>query len=179
MTRCFIGFLLPEEVKKEVARMQDEITGWPLVCKMVERENLHINFSFLGEISDEQIGEIVGKIDEISSEFKKFDVGIDGLKAIPSGSYIRVLAFDVFESTGILKSLFERIAGYIGGDTKPPHITLCRVKAVKNKNEIRKKLEEEGNKTHGRFALTSIQLIKSELSRSGPTYSIVHDAELS
>ena len=176
MVRCFIGFLLPEEVKAKVFELQEKMKMWPMKCKFVEKENLHLCFSFLGEIDDSRIKEISDKLDFISKKFKKIEVEVDGIVAIPSQNYIRVIALKILENE-LLKKIFEEIVREIGGDSKPAHITLCRVKWVENKNELRRRIEEE--KSYGKFVIGAIQLIKSELRKSGPVYSVIHQAELS
>ncbi|MEM7826280.1 MAG: RNA 2',3'-cyclic phosphodiesterase [Candidatus Aenigmatarchaeota archaeon] len=177
MARCFVGYLLPEENKSEIVKLQSEIEKWPLKCKMVERENLHINFSFLGEVKESEIERIKEEIEKISKEFKKMEVEMNGLVAIPNESYIRVLALKVVGDEN-LSRLFDEVVKRIGGDSKPPHITLCRVKAIDNKKEVRENVEREKHKTHGKFIINSIQLIKSELKPSGPIYTILHSSEL-
>jgi 2'-5' RNA ligase len=176
MVRCFIGFLLPEEVKAKVFELQEKMKMWPMKCKFVEKENLHLCFSFLGEIDDSRIKEISDKLDFISKKFKKIEVEVDGIVAIPSQNYIRVIALKIVENE-LLKKIFEEIVREIGGDSKPAHITLCRVKSVENKNELRRRIGEE--KSYGKFVIGAIQLIKSELRKSGPVYSVIHQAELS
>jgi len=176
MVRCFIGFLLPEEVKTKVFELQEKMKMWPMKCKFVEKENLHLCFSFLGEIDDSRIKEISDKLDFISKKFKKIEVEVDGIVAIPSQNYIRVIALKIVENE-LLKKIFEEIVREIGGDSKPAHITLCRVKSVENKNELRRRIGEE--KSYGKFVIGAIQLIKSELRKSGPVYSVIHQAELS
>jgi 2'-5' RNA ligase len=176
MVRCFIGFLLPEELKIKIFELQKKMEKWPMKCKFVEKENLHLCFSFLGEIDDVKIKEISNKLDFIGKRSKKIEVGIDGLVAIPNQNYIRVLALRVLENDS-LKKIFEEIKNEIGGDSKPAHITLCRVKSVEDKDEIKRKIEVE--EISEKFVIEAIQLIKSELRRSGPVYSVMHQAELS
>jgi 2'-5' RNA ligase len=176
MVRCFIGFLLPEEIKSKIVDLQEKMRNWPMKCKFVERENLHLCFSFLGEVDESRIKEISNKLDFISRKFKKVEVEVDGLVAIPNQNYIRVLALKILENE-LLKKIFEEIVREIGGDSKPAHITLCRVKSVENNNELKRRIEEEKN--YGKFVIGAIQLIKSELKKSGPVYSVIHQAELS
>jgi 2'-5' RNA ligase len=177
MVRCFVGFLLPEDVKSRIVEVQKEIEKWPMVCKLVERENLHLCFSFLGEIDENEVSKISKRLDFLSKMFKKVEVEVDGLKAIPSKSYFRVLVLGFLEND-VLEKMSREIVKEIGGDSKPAHITLCRVKSVLNKDEVRKRIEEM-NKKYGKLTINSIQLIKSELKKTGPVYSIVHQAELS
>jgi 2'-5' RNA ligase len=176
MVRCFVGILLPEKIKDKIEELQKKMEKWPMKCKFVEKENLHLCFSFLGEVKDERIEEISNKIDSISKMFKKIEVAVDGLIAIPNQNYIRVIALRINEDEE-LKKILKEIVKEIGGDSKPAHITLCRVKGIENKNEIRRKIEEE--KISDKFVIEAIQLIKSELRKTGPVYSIIHQAGLS
>jgi len=176
MPRCFIGFMLPENLKTKVEVTQKEVKELLIDCKLVERDNLHICFSFLGDVED--LNEVKRKLDEVAHEFSKVEVSVKGLKAIPNENYIRVLVLDVQDSGMMLSSMQKEICQQIGGDGKPPHVTLCRVRNVANKNNILRKIEELKNKNHGSLLIDSIQLIESRLSRSGPTYNIVHESKL-
>ena len=54
--RVFIGFFLPDEIKKEVLEIQRKIPSFK--GKLVEENNLHLTLKFLGEISEEELNEI-------------------------------------------------------------------------------------------------------------------------
>ncbi|MEM5852875.1 MAG: RNA 2',3'-cyclic phosphodiesterase [Candidatus Aenigmatarchaeota archaeon] len=174
--RCFVGYLLNEDEKVGILKLLEKMEKWPMKCKFVEKENLHLNFSFLGEIGENDIKKISEKIDSVGKKFKKFEVEIDGLKMIPNDKYVRVLALSLAYNED-LEKIFKEIVKEIGGDSKPAHITLCRVKAVTNKLELKKKVMEEG-RFHGKITIRKIQLIKSELKPTGPVYSVIHEAEL-
>jgi 2'-5' RNA ligase len=177
MVRCFIGYLLPEEVKDDIAKLQEEMKKWPMKCKFVERENLHLCFSFLGEIDETKLNEIGKKLDFLSGKFKKIEAEIDGLIAIPNQNYIRVLALKVIENES-LKEVYKEVVREIGGDSKPAHITLCRVKSVENKRELKKRIEEV-KRDYGKITIEEIQMIKSELRKTGPLYSVIHHSKFS
>lgn len=177
MVRCFIGFLLPENIKKFIGEIQKEISRWPLICKFVEVENLHVCLSFLGEINEYEIDKISKTLDEICKNYSKFEVVVDEIKAIPNENYIRVLALNVFEKTGIIEKISKEVVQKIGGDSKPPHLTLCRVKNVADKKTVIQKIRETKKEVKS-FAVASVQLIKSELRKTGPVYSVVHESKL-
>jgi 2'-5' RNA ligase len=177
MVRCFIGFLLPEGAKRHVVEIWGEIAKWPIVCKHVEADNLHVCLSFLGEIGEQETGRISETLDEICENYKKFEVAIGKMRAIPSENYIRVLALEVLEKTGVMEKVRAEVVQKIGGDSKPPHLTLCRVKNVSDKKTMIQKIckvEEKGVC----FTVAAVQLIKSELSKTGPIYSVVHESNL-
>ncbi|MEM5773342.1 MAG: 2'-5' RNA ligase family protein, partial [Candidatus Aenigmatarchaeota archaeon] len=95
MVRCFVGYILQKDEKNGILEVQKKMEKWPMKCKFVEEENLHLNFSFLGEIAEEKIKEVSKKIDLIGKNFEKFEVEVNGLIAIPNKNYIRVLALSV------------------------------------------------------------------------------------
>ena len=177
MVRCFVGFLLPENVKRYVSEIQKDVTQLPVVCKFVEVENLHVCLSFLGEINEYKIDKISESLDGICKNYPKFEVAVGGIRTIPNENYIRVLALDILEKTGTLKKIRKEIVQKIGGDSKPPHLTLCRVKNISDKENVVKKLGEIGSEGVN-FTVAVMQLIKSELKRTGPVYSVVHESEL-
>ena len=177
MTRCFVGILIPDEIKESILKIQKEIEKLPLKCKIVEKENLHVCFSFLGEVEDSKIKKIEEKLEEISKNYKKFEVFVDGLKPIPTENYIRVLVLDVIDKEGYLKPLMKEIVEKIGGDSKPAHLTLCRVKKVANKQMVKERIKKMELKV-GSFVIDRIQLIKSELRKTGPIYTVLHECLL-
>lgn len=177
MVRCFIGFALPENIKKHVSELQKEVVKLPLEYKLVEVENLHVCLSFLGEVKEDELGRINEGLDEVCRNYVKFNVETSEVKAIPNESYIRVLALDILEKTGSIERIRKEIVQKIGGDSKPPHITLCRVKNVSDKKTVALKLEEMKGRTES-FPVVAIQLIKSELRRTGPIYSVIHESKL-
>jgi len=173
--RAFIGILLPDSLKEKIISLQSRIKNLPVDCKMVERENLHISLSFLGEISDEKAKEICLKLDDISKNYKSFEINIDGLRLIPNEKYVRVIALGIVSSE--IEKLTEDVRRFIGGDVKSPHLTLCRVKKISDKNKtiselVKLSLEES-------FTVDSVHLVKSVLERTGPKYSSVHKSNIS
>lgn len=175
MVRCFIGIFVPDNLKDKIIKVQEDIKNLEIDCKPVEKENLHVSLSFLGEIENTKIDEIASKLDDICKRYEKFEVNITGLKLIPSKSYIRVMALDVTDS--ILGSISKNIKNEIGGDVKPAHLTLCRVKNIRSKQKVLEQLNNI-NFDIGNFTVSSINLIKSELNRTGPVYTTVHESKL-
>jgi 2'-5' RNA ligase len=178
MTRCFVGILTPEEVNKNIEKVMEEIKKLPLKCKLVEKENLHICLSFLGEVKENDIKNICKSLDSLALNFKPFEISIKGIKLIPNEKFFRVIALDVESKEGEIEKLRNEVVKVIGGDSKPPHITLCRVKNIENKNLVIKKLTEMKDMEIGRMKVEKIQLIKSELRKEGPIYSIIHESNI-
>lgn len=173
--RLFVGFLIPESQKGPIIELQSEISMLGADCKNVERDNLHLSMSFLGETAEDDVEKINKDLDDISLKFKKFDVAINGTRAIPNARIVRVIALDVFEDSGVLDKLLEEIRQKIGGDVKPPHLTLCRVKSARSKERILEFVDKHRSDSFGKIKFSSIQLIESKLGRTGPVYSVVSE----
>ncbi len=176
MVRCFIGVFLPNSLKPRVLELQNIIKTLDLDCKFVETENLHLTLSFLGKVDELEIQSIKDKLDGISGHFQKFNISIGGVNLVPSKKYVRVIALGIIDPSGMMAKISSEIKHVIGGDVKPPHLTLCRVRKVMKFSELDKLLNVDSY--CGEMELSPIQLIESKLSRSGPVYSVLHESRL-
>lgn len=171
--RCFVGWILPNDLKERVWEISEKISKLPLKAKFVEKENLHINFSFLGEVSEDKINLMYKDLEKLCSETRVIKIFVGGVKPIPSEKRIRVIAIDVLSTE--LENFMRKIIGKIGGKNKPPHITLCRVKKVEDKEmiTIAKKFG-----IFDEFYIKKVQVIESVLRRDGPTYKVLREFDL-
>jgi len=179
MIRCFIGISIPNEISSKIIKLQNELKNLDMKCKFVEEQNLHISLSFLGEIDEKYVKEVPVLLDDVCSKFKKFEICIGRIKPIPNEKYIRVLALEVLDKENMLKNIGNEIVKKIGGDAKPPHLTICRVKKVENKERFVSDLQKHKEMNFGCFFVEKIQLIKSILKESGPIYEDIHKSLLS
>lgn len=175
MVRCFIGIMLPENVKSRVIGIANKITEMPIKCKTVEPENLHICLSFLGEIEENMVNDVERKLGGICEKYKPFEVEVSGIKLIPNENYIRVIVCDCCSK--LLQELSNDVEKYVGGDVKPPHVTICRVKSVADKKSLAEKIQKLDSFV-GKFEVGSVQIIKSELEDSGPKYGVLREIKL-
>jgi len=168
--------MIPETLKDRIIAAENEIKKLPIDCKMVEAENLHISLSFLGEVEDERIADIERELDDVCSRYAPFEVEVSGIKFIPDENYFRVLAIDCQDGT--LKTVGRDVRIEIGGDVKPPHLTLCRVRNIKEKQIVVDRIKKIDSYI-GKFTASGIQLMKSQLQKTGPIYTVLHESKLS
>lgn len=180
MVRCFVGIMAPENIRLRAVAMQKELvnrqSGLGLECKLVEPENMHVCLSFLGEVDEKYIETVKSKLDGVAARHEKFNVKIGSVKFVPDESYIRVMVLDVADASGALEKLMKEIVAAVGGDSKPPHLTLCRVKHVEDKKRLVRSFGSAA--LDESFVVDNVQLIKSELQRSGPVYTVLHESKL-
>lgn len=167
---------MPKLTNNVIVQLQKKIRGLPISCKMVEPDNLHVCLSFIGNVDDKGLSDLSKKLVSVCSSYGTLDVDVGKIKLIPSTTYVRVIAL---EASGGLEKVSNDIKERIGGSVKPPHITLCRVKQVSDKNSFLSGIEElNSNIDPQTFTIDSISIIRSILSPKGPTYDSVKTFEL-
>lgn len=176
MARVFIGILLPDTLKDSAVSLQETLKSLPIECKFVERENLHISLDFIGEVAEDDMEELRNKIAAATESVRQFDVEIGGLKLIPNEKFVRVIALDA--NSIKLSDLGKKLKETVGGDVKPPHITLCRVKKILSKNQLLERFMLIKPLT-ALLKVSSVNLIRSELRPDGPVYETVSEFLLS
>ena len=166
MVRCFVGVFLPEEIKAYILSLQELLRKMGLDCKFVEEENIHISMSFIGDVDDESVEVLKKSLDEFA--YPKFPVSTGSVKLIPSEKFVRVIAVDV---VGRMSELQDAVVKKVGGDAKPPHITLCRVRSPLNPSQVENIKSLVTNEVS--FTVDSVDLVKSVVTRSGPVYESI------
>ena len=175
MVRVFIGVVIPEDIKRYVIAVQEQLKSLPIETKLVEPENFHVSLSFLGDIEDDEVEKIKFKLDEISKSYEKFEIILGNIILIPNEKFTRVIALDI--KSDVLESIRKNVVKSVGGKSHPAHLTLARVKAITE----REKFVENVNKIVQKemsVKVDSICLIDSILQRSGPIYKILHKSHL-
>lgn len=141
------------------------------IAKIKPTTSYHLTLKFLGEVEDSKISLVKEKLKTIKIE--PFSVAIDNIGFFPSESYTRVIWVGFKDNDKIvklqqqidnsLKDLFKK------DDRFHPHITLARVKFVKDKKNFVKKLKEI-KVEEKEFSVKNFKLIKSTLTKQGPIY---------
>lgn len=176
--RTFIAIELPEHVRAEVFHKLEKIQEGGLVRgSFVEKENLHLTLKFLGEMGEEKIKEVIKKLGEI--KMAKFSCETGKIGFFPSEDYARVIWIDMISEE--IKKLQQEIENKLAeiGIKKDDreftsHVTIARVKEVKNKDVFHEKIKKLSIKKE-KFIVDKLLLIKSELTRNGPVYKKIKE----
>ena len=154
--RLFLGIPIPDKVKQEIDSFSEKITGR---FKRVEKKNLHITLKFIGEADKNKI---VEKLQNF--EFERFKASLGDLGFFPNKDYIKVAWIGIGKGNQRIIELYEKIGEILGKERNfVPHITIARVKARTNLNELDFNSDSE-------FLVDKIVLFSSELTPKGPIY---------
>ncbi|MDD5012138.1 MAG: RNA 2',3'-cyclic phosphodiesterase [Candidatus Nanoarchaeia archaeon] len=169
--RTFIAIDIPEKIKKEVLKIQEQLP--PFEGKKTEFENLHLTLKFLGEVSDDKIEKVKEKLREI--QFNPFETEIDSLGFFDnrkSNKYEQSLIVWLHmkncdelqkQVDSKLERLFEKEKRFMS------HLTIARVKSVENKKKFTEKLYKI-NIPKMNFYVNNFILKESVLTSPGSIY---------
>ncbi len=179
MVRAFIALKMNDEIVDEIARIQEVLSGEKFVGKMTELENLHLTLKFLGEIDDVKLSEVKGKLKEI--KFNEFIANLDcagifSIKGNPKIVWIKINGKGVFELQKLIDEKMKEV-GFEMEKRFMSHLTIARVRYVKNRNSFRKYVEGIGVR-EVKFKVNEFKLIKSELKSPGPVYTETENYKL-
>jgi 2'-5' RNA ligase len=167
--RVFIAGELSAEARKELERIIKEIRQKDLIkAKFIEPENLHLTLKFLGEISDFKLNHVRETLKHL--RFGKIKAKL-GKLGVFSPSYVKILWVGL-EPEEKFKELAGKINKLLGEEEKrrfSSHVTLARVKSVKNRKMFLESLKEIKVEPV-EFLVDKIKLKKSTLTKKGPLY---------
>jgi 2'-5' RNA ligase len=167
-TRCFIALKIPEKIKGKIQEIQKQIPNFK--GKLTEAESLHLTLKFLGEITDDKIKLIRNLLDEIES--RKFEAEISSIGFFDNKFQFIVWLF-ISNCEKIQNEIDEKLSqSFEKEKIFMSHLTIARIKSLDDKklfiNSL-KKIKFDPIK----FDVDSFCLMKSELSKEGPKYSII------
>ena len=165
--RLFIAIDIPEQVKKQIEDIKEQIKidG---KANFMKTDDIHLTLKFLGEADDPE--DIKAKLSKI--KFKKFEAETSKLGVFPNENYIKVIWLGLKDHTKLaeLKQQIDKTLPEFKDDHDfHAHLTIARVKFIKNKPELIKSLKaiKIEPKT---FKITNFKLYKSTLTPEGPVY---------
>ncbi len=181
--RAFIAIEVSDEVRDNLLKAQERIGDKAAKIKFVERENFHVTLKFLGEIDETTAEEIKRALAEIAKKHRKHRVRVKGIGVFPNPNYVRVIWAGIENDEGIkaIASDVEREMRRLGFKKDKDfvaHITIGRVKFVRDKLELAMALKDLANEDFGEFDVEAIELKKSTLTPKGPIYETVARFEL-
>ena len=174
--RAFVAVNLPKEAKDYLFNLKKQVKEAKI--NWVHKKNLHLTLIFLGEITEEQLNQLKEKLKEI--KFKPIKANLLKLGFFPNQNNPKCIwvSLEPAKEINQLQLLVDQeTIGMAHNEQKfVSHITIGRLKSIKNKKTFQKSLDElEMEKID--FTVDSFQLIKSDLTRTGPKYTIIKEYE--
>lgn len=172
--RIFICIEFPNEVIKEVARIQEILGNWAFTGKLTELENLHLTLKFLGEITEEKLKEVREKLREI--EFKRIEIGLGNVGSFshrgkPRIIWVKLLGKGIYELQEKIDNVLSE-AGFGKEERFMGHLTIARIKYVEDAKGFKEHIDGIKLKKI-KFEADKFKLMESELRELGHVYKTI------
>ena len=172
--RTFVSIDLPENIQKEIKKIQDSLPSFE--GKKIEPENLHLTLKFLGEIDKEKVGEVKKRLRKIKSDC--FEAEIDSI-GVFSENFVRIVWLHIKGPEELQKEIDNALKGIFEPEIRfMSHLTVARVKRIQNKNYFLGELKKIKIKPL-KFKTDRFALKKSTLMHEGPIYETLEEYGLS
>ena len=144
--------------------------------RWVDPVNIHITMAFLGDTPDEKIKILAGMLKDKCSGYHEFDFILSGAGVFKSYSDLRVIWAGI-KSPEKLYALENKISeglkstGFIIEERRfNPHLTLGRVKSIKDIGNLKTVLERYNDIEFQKVVVKEVILFESILTQAGPVY---------
>jgi 2'-5' RNA ligase len=180
MPRIFIAAPVSPEVQASIAALPHP-AGTPL--RWVRADQLHITLRFLGEISDEQLDQVLGATrDAAAGNPGTLRLTARGIGAFPDEHRARIVWVGIAGQVAGLKALQRSLENQLAArgfrrDERSftPHITIAR---LRKPGPLPVELQAFAVRDFGSWQLNALQLIESRLSPAGAQYLLRHEVPL-
>jgi 2'-5' RNA ligase len=182
--RCFIAIEIPGAIRDALADLQMELRECNADIRWVKPDNIHLTLRFLGDVGEHRLDGIVSALAKVSGRYEQFSLQVKGLGLFPNMRSPRVLWSDVIDEGSLAQLQDETEAamaaiGFIPEKRRfSPHLTLGRFRSAGGKDCINKGIDAHRNEGLGYMDVTSVVLMKSDLTPRGAKYSKISEAFL-
>jgi 2'-5' RNA ligase len=187
--RSFIAIELPETVKLNLSQLETQLkSGRQTSVKWVSPESIHLTLKFLGNILVESTKDIVQAMSEAVRGIPPFRLGVKDLGVFPNLKRVQVAWVGVHGEIDKLTQLQQRLDANLSRlgfapEERPftPHLTIARLRdnASSAERQALGQLIASTQFEADIFTVDAINLMKSQLTRSGPIYSRINQVALS
>ena len=143
--KLFIGIDLPEEIKNYLYEIQNKIKNNKLAkINWVFKKNLHLTLKFLGEMEENKLSLLKERLSNIKNQ--KFNLTLLPMGIFPDVNNPRIMWVGIKKEEKLfeLQRKIDESTIDLSNESMSfaAHLTLGRIKLIKNKKEFLKQFEE-------------------------------------
>src|SRR5215468_7238987 len=171
--RLFLAVDLPDQVRHELAVVQNALKPLTDSARWVSTDSIHITLKFLGEVPEKVLDDIDTALAGLS--WKPFTVTVHGVGFFPGNRSPRVFwagmeAPTMQDLAEELDSRMERLGFDKEKRAFRPHITLARARDTRIDSALVTGASQYEEHAFGSFTADRVFLFKSNLKPSGSVY---------
>jgi len=185
LIRSFLAIELPKLILKKIEEVQRDLRSTRADVRWVNPEKIHLTLKFFGNIEESRIDPIFKSIEEPIRNTPPYSIEVKGVGAFPQLRNPRVIWIGLVNGKEILTSFQKQIETQLEKigfqpEDRPfhPHLTLGRMKSSRGKEELVGRMEKHREEEFGDFQVERMILFKSDLTPSGPIYTLLKELKL-
>ena len=184
LLRTFIAVKITPQpgLVRLVNEFRQELRGEAV--KWVDLQNMHLTVKFIGDTTPEQVDQIKSVLGDIAYRFPVFSFSLDGVGFFQRGGQPSVLFIktDTAEILNKLASGIDDQLQLIGFEKESrrfsPHLTLGRIKYLKEKSSFLRLTEKFGQYPVQEVVCRQVIFYQSVLMPQGPLYKPLAEIKL-
>ncbi|MCL7387290.1 MAG: RNA 2',3'-cyclic phosphodiesterase [Thaumarchaeota archaeon] len=177
LIRCFIAVEVNDTtIVEKILDVQSKMETVGADIKFVEPHNLHLTLWFLGEITEQKLRQVMEAVKKV--KFSRSSIKLKGLGYFPGGGRINVIWVGVEDPADTLRSIHSQLVkllepiGFRPEEREfTPHLTIGRVRSVKDKARLLSFIKDLAYLDFGVQSIDRLFLKRSVLTSKGPIYS--------
>ena len=178
MIRSFIAIELPEETRKTLSAVQEELKRSGAGVRWVRPSSIHLTLKFLGNINPAQVENIASVMVQVVQDEPPIGLLLGGLGAFPSQRKPRVIWVGLkgeVQRLGQIQARLENGLEPLGftREKRPfrPHLTIGRIKDRRRLHSLVDAMTALELPQFNSFDADEIILYKSDLRPTGAIYT--------
>lgn len=182
--RLFVALNFNKAERQKILRAVGPVRDAGLPVNWIDPESYHLILKFLGAVDQKRLAVIKGVVDQAAAGTRRFDLVLKGFGAFPTIRKPRVLWVGADPSPALrcLKQDVEWGLAELGFEKETrafhPHVTVGRATGDEGAGVFRGLDELAGGiRFKAKVPLKGLDLMRSESTKSGPRYSVVHRGE--
>jgi 2'-5' RNA ligase len=188
--RLFIAIALPEPVRDEIVRVQQELQTLvpPAAVRWTRPDQFHLTLRFLGNVPGESVDDLKQGVDAVCRNEPPLSLRAEGVGFFPGPRSPRVVWVGIDDGDGRLAELQQRIEATVGPFSREPgeknfagHVTLGRLKNARPKDtrNLVARAQSLEKRVFGGWTASEVEIIRSALSQSGACHTLLATCRLS
>lgn len=177
MKRLFIAINTPQKIKEILASYQEQYSFLP--AKWVEKENLHITLFFIGSVADSGLCKVLDLVNESVKKTEPFNIELEKITYFPKKKFPPKMIWAEAKNCKEIAKMQKNLEDIFLPTQNPnqsaaksfrPHITLARLKQWQLRQMEEEEIFQIDEDINMSFCVNSVELMESQLKRTGPKY---------
>lgn len=179
--RLFIAVPVIPKLRRKFFNLANQLKTAGADVKWVSEENFHITLKFLGDTPPEKVGLITEALNSTLSGFDSFRIKFNGVGVFPNRKRPKVVWVGLGSAHTQIAAMAQAVENALEPlgfekESRPfkSHLTIGRIRSTGGTDELMKQLDRLKDFDGGNMKLEEIHLVRSELTGSGPVYTVEH-----